>query len=82
MKTSPRIQSGPLGGGMSIPMKPLTQTVFLPCVTCKARMVTCDHMVPISLKVSWINTATAHTYSPRVYTCLGVVHSFCLLASG
>jgi hypothetical protein len=32
MKTSPRIQSGPAGGGISIPAKPDKQTVWLSCV--------------------------------------------------
>lgn len=33
MKTSPKIHSGPFGGGMSIPINPLRQTVLLNCVT-------------------------------------------------
>ncbi len=32
IKTSPRIQSGPAGGGISIPAKPDKQTVWLSCV--------------------------------------------------
>lgn len=33
MKTSPKIHSGPFGGGISIPINPLRQTVFPNCVT-------------------------------------------------
>ncbi len=35
IKTSPRIQSGPAGGGISIPAKPDKQIVWLACVTFK-----------------------------------------------
>ena len=36
MKTSPRIQMGPMGGGMSIPMNPDRQRVFPIWETCSS----------------------------------------------
>ena len=51
MKTSPRIQMGPMGGGMSIPMNPDRQRVFPIWETCSSIGLVVSEIVIIMVRV-------------------------------
>lgn len=53
MKTSPKIHSGPFGGGISIPINPLRQTVFPNCVTFneKKKRIVLFYLVLLIIKI-------------------------------